>query len=280
MNITVPTSAIAGLLTEGILVIAIPVILLIVWKKKTKASLKPAVAGMIIFPLFGILLKAIPGYFLLMADNPVSRVLNSNIWLYSIIGGGLLAGIFEEGGRFVAFKFFLKKYRSNKDAISYGIGHGGFESAYMGLAAFNYVILALTVNAAGMGVLTAGLDEANTAAVTAQIQSIAATPFYVPAVLGVVERISAIVFHISMSVLDLAAAREKKYLPLFPLAILLHTLMNSMTGFVLAGMISTIALECMLAAYSAVMAFFAYRLYKKSDEEEKAVVNEQLTVDS
>ncbi|MCI5903957.1 MAG: YhfC family intramembrane metalloprotease [Oscillospiraceae bacterium] len=280
MNITVPTSAIAGLLTEGILVIAIPVILLIVWKKKTKASLKPAVAGMIIFPLFGILLKAIPGYFLLMADNPVSRVLNSNIWLYSIIGGGLLAGIFEEGGRFVAFKFFLKKYRSNKDAISYGIGHGGFESAYMGLAAFNYVILALTVNAAGMGVLTAGLDEANTAAVTAQIQSIAATPFYVPAVLGVVERISAIVFHISMSVLDLAAAREKKYLPLFPLAILLHTLMNSMIGFVLAGMISTIALECMLAAYSAVMAFFAYRLYKKPDEEEKAVVNEQLTVDS
>lgn len=280
MDITVPTSAIAGLLTEGILVIAIPVILLIVWKKKTKASLKPAVAGMIIFPLFGILLKAIPGYFLLMADNPVSRALNSNIWLYSIIGGGLLAGIFEEGGRFVAFKFILKKYRSNKDAISYGIGHGGFESAYMGLAAFNYVILALTVNAAGMGVLTAGLDEANTAAVTTQIQSIAATPFYVPAVLGVVERISAIVFHISMSVLDLAAAREKKYLPLFPLAILLHTLMNSMIGFVLAGMISTIALECMLAAYSAVMAFFAYRLYKKPDEEEKAVVNEQLTVDS
>ncbi|MGN0608332.1 MAG: YhfC family intramembrane metalloprotease [Oscillospiraceae bacterium] len=274
MDITVPTSAIAGLLTEGILVIAIPVILLIVWKKKTKASLKPAITGMIIFPLFGILLKAIPGYFLLMADNPVSRVLNSNIWLYSIIGGGLLAGIFEEGGRFVAFKFFLKKYRSNKDAISYGIGHGGFESAYMGFAAFNYVILALTVNAAGMGVLTAGLDEANTAAVTAQIQSIAATPFYVPAVLGVVERISAIVFHISMSVLDLAAAREKKYLPLLPLAILLHTLMNSMIGFVMAGMISTIALECILAAYSAVMAFFAHRLYKKLGEEEKAEINE------
>lgn len=274
MDITVKTSTIAGLLTEGILVIAIPVILLIIWKKKTKVSLKPAVTGMIVFPLFGILLKAIPGYFLLMADNAVSRALNSNIWLYSIIGGGLLAGIFEESGRFLAFKLVLKKYRSNKDAISYGIGHGGFESAYLGLAAFNYVILALTVNSAGMGVLTAGLDEANTAAVTAQIQSIAATPFYVPAVLGVVERISAIVFHISMSVLDLAAAREKKYLPLFPLAILLHTLMNSMIGFVMAGMISTIALECILAAYSAVMAFFAYRLYKKLGEEEKAEINE------
>lgn len=274
METTVPTSAIAGLLTEGILVIAIPVILLIVWKKKTKTSLKPAVTGMIIFPLFGILLKAIPGYFLLAADNPVSRALNSNIWLYSIIGGGLLAGIFEEGGRFVAFKFILKKYRSNKDAISYGIGHGGFESAYMGLAAFNYVILALTVNAAGMGVITAGLDEANTAAVTAQIQSIAETPFYVPAVLGVIERMAAITFHISMSVLDLAAAREKKYLPLFPLAILLHTLMNSMIGFVLAGMISTIVLECILEAYSAVTAFFAYRLYKKLGAEEKAEINE------
>lgn len=280
MDISVKTSTIAGLLTEGILVITIPVILLIIWKKKTKVSLKPAVTGMIVFPLFGILLKAIPGYFLLMADNPVSRALNSNIWLYSIIGGGLLAGIFEEGGRFLAFKLVLKKYRSNKDAISYGIGHGGFESAYLGLAAFNYVILALTVNSAGMGVLTAGLDEANTAAVTAQIQSIAATPFYVPAVLGVVERITAIVLHISLSVFDLAAARDKKRLPLFPLAILLHTFINSITGFVLAGIISTVVLECIMAALVAVLAFLAYRLYKKLGSEEEAAVNEQLTVNS
>lgn len=274
MDITIPTSAIAGLLTEGILVIAIPIILLIVWKKKTKASLKPAVTGMIIFPLFGILLKAIPAYFMLMADNPVSRALNSNIWLYSIIGGGLLAGIFEEGGRFVAFKFILKKYRSNKDAISYGIGHGGFESAYMGLAALSYVIIAVTVNTLGIEALTAGLDETSTYSVVVQVESIAATPFYSPAVLGVIERMAAITFHISMSVLDLAAAREKKYLPLFPLAILLHTLMNSMIGFVLSGMTSAITLECILAAYSAVMAFFAYRLYKKLGEEEKAEINE------
>lgn len=275
MNITIPTSSIAGLLTEGIMVIAIPVILLIVWKKKTKVSLMPALAGIIVFPLFGILLKSIPAYFMLSADNAVSRAMRSNVWLYCIIGGGLLAGIFEEGGRFAAFKFFLKKYRSNRDAISYGIGHGGFESAYLGLAALSYAATALTVNITGIGSLTAGLDETSVNAFIEQVKAIAATPFYGSAVLGVIERISAITFHISMSVLDFAAARKKKYLPLFPLAILLHTLMNSMVGFVMTGMISTIALECMLAAYSAVIAFLAYRLYKKLGAD-----NEQVIIDN
>lgn len=267
MDLKIGAGTIAGYIVEGIMVILIPVILLIVWKKKTKASLKPAITGMIIFPVFGILLKLIPGYFLLMADNPVSRAINSNIWLYSIIGGGLLAGIFEEGGRFFAFKVILKKYTSNKDAVSYGIGHGGFESAYVGISVFSYVMIAIMVNSGNTGLLTAGLDEANTAAVMAQIESIAATPFFTPAVFGTLERISAIIFHTAMSVLVFAAANNKKYILLFPAAILLHTALNSMTAFYQTGMISVIALEFIILGFALVMAFLAFKMYKKLGEE-------------
>lgn len=257
------TGALAGLAVEAVLVILIPIILLIVWKKKTGASLKPAVAGMIVFPLFGIGLKMIPGYFLLMADNPVSRAITSNVWLYSIIGGGLLAGIFEEGGRFVAFKTVLKNFGSGKDAVSYGIGHGGFESAYVGFSVMSILMTAIMVNSGGMALLTAGMDAEMVETFTAQLKSYAESPFYVPAVLGTFERICAITLHISLSVLVFTAAREKKYLYLFPCAILLHTGLNSLTGFYSSGMVSAVGMEVIIAVYAAIVTFFAFRLYKK-----------------
>ena len=66
-------------------------------------------------------------------------------------------------------------------------------------------------------------------------------------------------------------AREKKYIFLFPLAIILHTAMNSMVGFVNSGMISVIALEFIMLAYVLVVAFFAYRFYKKLETTENSL---------
>jgi uncharacterized membrane protein YhfC len=57
----------------------------------------------------------------------------SHTWLYAVLGA-LLAGLFEETGRFIAFKFLLKKRTDRKTAISYGIGHGGFEAIFGGAA--------------------------------------------------------------------------------------------------------------------------------------------------
>lgn len=256
----------AGYLTEGILTIVFPIILLIVWKKKTGAALKPAVTGMIVFPLFGILLKLIPAYFLLIADNPVSRAITSNIWLYSVIGGGLLAGVFEEGGRFIAFKTVLKNNRSRQDAVSYGIGHGGFESAYLGVSVLGYFAMGMLINNGGLAMLTAGMGEADAEALKAQLSALSSGPFYFPAVLGTFERVTAVVFHISMSVFNFAAARDRKYILLFPCAILLHTLMNSTTAFYSTGMVSALVLELVLAAFAGIVAVLAYRLYKKLDE--------------
>jgi uncharacterized membrane protein YhfC len=54
----------------------------------------------------------------------------SNTWLYGGLAA-LLAGVFEETGRFLAFKFLLKKRTGRKTAISYGIGHGGFEAVFL-----------------------------------------------------------------------------------------------------------------------------------------------------
>lgn len=257
------TGAIIGLIIEGILVIALPIIALIIWKKKTKEPLFPVLIGAISFIGFGVLLKTIPALLLLTGDNPVAKAITGNVWLSAIIGGGLLAGIFEEGGRFISYKFFLKKYKSKKTAISYGIGHGGIESAYVGYTAFTFALMGVIINGGGIDTIIGNLDESTKAVAMAQLESYAVSPLYMPAVFGTLERISAMIFHTSMSVFVFAAAREKKYILLFPLAIILHTAMNSMTGFVNSGMISAIALEFIMVAYALVAAFFAYRFYKK-----------------
>ena len=88
-----------------------------------------------------------------------------------------------------------------------------------------------------------------------------------PAVFGTLERISAIIFHTAMSVFVFAAANNKKYIFLFPAAILLHTALNSMTAFYQTGMISVIALEFIILGFALVMAFLAFKMYKKLGEE-------------
>ena len=263
--------AIIGLIIEGILVIALPVIALIIWKKKTKEPLFPVLIGAVSFIGFGLLLKSIPALLLLTGDTPIAKAITGNVWLSAIIGGGLLAGIFEEGGRFISYKFFLKKYKSKKTAISYGIGHGGIESAYVGYTAFTFAVMGIIINGGGIDTIIGGLDEGTKQIALAQLGSYAHSPLYVPAVFGTLERISAMIFHTSMSVFVFAAAREKKYVFLFPLAIILHTAMNSTTGFVNSGMISAVALEFIMLAYALVMAFFAFKLYKKLEAAENSL---------
>ena len=53
-----------------------------------------------------------------------------------------MAGIFEETGRFLAFKTVLRK-KQGKDinALMYGAGHGGFEAAaLLGITMINNII--------------------------------------------------------------------------------------------------------------------------------------------
>ncbi len=267
-DIRIPNESIAGLVTEAVLVILIPIIALLVWKLKTKRSIKPALVGMLIWPLFGIVLKLIPGYFLLIADNPLSRLINSDPWLYAVIGGGLLAGIFEEGGRFFAYKVMLRKYGHSRDAITYGIGHGGIESVYIGFSMLSLAAMGLMVNSMGMASLTAGMDAATQAAATAQLEGIAAGGFFTPAVLGTIERISAIVFHIALSVIVFLSARDRKRLWLFPMAILIHTAANSCVGFVNTGMVSAAVFELIFAAFAVGMAVLAWILARKWEKDE------------
>ena len=177
MDITIAGSTIAGMFTATAFCTALHIILLLVWLKKTGAKAMPFFVGAGIFILFALILEQILHTFCMVLDNPVSRVIKSSVVLYTLYGG-LAAGVFEETGRFVAFKV-MKSRASRETAITYGIGHGGIESILVaGMNMTVYGVIALLVNRGGLSAAIPIIgDEATAQMVVASIAAIDLSAF-------------------------------------------------------------------------------------------------------
>jgi uncharacterized membrane protein YhfC len=115
----------------------------------------------------------------------------------------LTAGFFEEGARYLAYRHMIPKARSWNAAVAFGAGHGGMESiALGGLMAFELgAMLALgTPDADGMP----GQSPEERARLADQAARYWAAPWYVP-LLGALERVFSICFHMTMAVVVLNA---------------------------------------------------------------------------
>ena len=257
-NIHFETSTLIGYGVSGAIMVLLPVVLLIIWKKKTHAPLMPAIVGAVTFAVFALGLEQIPAYLLLMTDTKFAHTISNSLWLTYVIGG-LLAGIFEETGRFIAYKFILKKYTGKEIAISYGIGHGGFESIFIGISMASYVIMGIIVNSGNISLITAGLNGDQLIAALSQIRAVSGQSFGA-SMIGVMERISTITFHIAMSVIVFRSVQSRKHIALFPLAIFLHALTDFSIVFYARGFVSVMVFECLLLVLSAVIFFFTYKL--------------------
>lgn len=251
----------------GALMMILPVILFIVLKIKKNIPVKPVLVGAVTFFLFAIILKLPLAYLLYYADNPVAKEVNNNPWLYYLFGG-LLAGVFEESGRFIAFKTILKKDSKRITSLAYGTGHGGFESLYVGYQMLTIIALAVIVNSGDTEQLTRGVSPQQTAVMEEQIRQYASVDLgYVLTM--VFERATAMSFHMAMSFIVFKAAKDKKSLWLYPLAVVLHALLDFTLVFTKLG-IPLFVFEIMLAVVSVLMLILSYKLvyirYEEPDE--------------
>ena len=247
---------ISWLIIQAALMILLPVVSAVIWKIKSKAPLKPFIVGMIIFPVFALGLESLPKQFLLTGTNSLSLKILSNPVLFYLVAA-LCAGVFEEIGRFVGFKFLLKNNTEAKDSISYGLGHGGIEAVIMALSVINLLYIGIAINNGGASAL--GLDAATENAVVLQLSAV--TGF--TAFLAVFERLSAIILHVSMSVLVFASVNRKGYKHLLLVAILLHTLADFEIALYASGIVNITTLEIIVFATSVCYALFAKTVYNK-----------------
>lgn len=109
---------------------------------------------------------------------------------------GLSAGVCEEGARWVALRFFLKRARGWRSALQFGAGHGGGEAIIFGLIVLANFVTMLVLRAQGGAALSVPPAMAEQA--RAAEAAYWATPWYMPIVAGG-ERLFAIAVQIALA---------------------------------------------------------------------------------
>ena len=258
---SVPILSIVFMVLATLFAFAAPFVLLFYYKKKG-ADVLPFFIGCAVFVLFALILESLM-HQLVLKGLPVGKKIAENTLLYALYGG-LAAGVFEETGRFLAFKTVLKKRLGNdRNALMYGAGHGGIEAMLMlGFAYIGNIVMSVLINAGQTEVLTATATGEAAEQLKAVFDSLTATAPWTY-LLAIVERILAITTHICLSVLVFFAVKKPDKGWLFPLAILLHTAFDGIT-VILAAHLPTVAVEGCLVVMALGLVLLSRAVWKKN----------------
>ncbi len=235
----------------------LPVIACLVVKRRTKASLVNLLVGALVFIICFVIATATSVLGSMLIASPVILTLVLS----------LRAGLVEESGRYIAFRFFLKKQTKVGDGLMYGVGHGGME-VYLAfsLALVNQLVLMMMANLGSLEALTAASPE-QAGVLSETIRLIAESNPWATGV-GLVERIIAMTLHCALSVIVFCAVRQRRWRYLV-LAIALHALVNSSTALYAAGMIGIWQTEALLAVCTVAVALIAWRIARRYQQDSR-----------
>lgn len=211
--------------------IIVPVVLSIFYVHKQKGSLKVVLLGAFTFFFFQLLIR-IPLLGMLVDVNwfYIMTVTNSLGYCAFL---GITAGFFEEVGRFLVMKYMLKGFCSTKDAIGFGLGHGGIEA-----------ILFVGINAIF--------------ALFTSVPSISDGDY----LLGGFERLCTLVIHVGLSVLVAKSVRLKKY-SFLVLAICIHSLLDFITAYLIQKGSSFVLVYGITIAFTVALGLYTVIQQKK-----------------
>lgn len=251
---TVSTASMAGMTFTLIVSVVLPIVLAVfVWRKMGGRPLALLVgAGIFIF--FAMTLEPILHA---VVFTVAQDLLSSNVFLYALYGG-LAAALFEETGRYVAMRFFMRNGLNRENALMYGIGHGGTEAILItGMSSLNNLAAAALVNSGEIGEVVSQLDAEAAKVTTEQLTALWQSPAYL-FYMGGVERISALILQIGLSLLVFHAVKEgqKKSLGM---AFATHFLIDFLTVLA-ANFFPVILVELVLLILSAGVLWYGLRL--------------------
>ena len=219
-------AAMAVMALVGLFTVVFPLGLGLVFWRRYGGRWRFFLLGCVIFPLFALTLeggvnRAVGGVNRAVLYGPIGDTITGNLWLYALFGGAM-AGIFEECGRWAAFRLTRRWSRGPEDALMYGAGHGGIEAALLaGSMMLNNLLVSVALNRDGLAGVealmgTGPLSDAQIATLVPLVTAPAGMYLW-----SGFERVVAIAIHLSLSVLVYAAVRNRSWKGLV-LAILLH----------------------------------------------------------
>jgi len=255
---SVPVLSIVFMAVSAILAIGVPVCLFVVFRKKFGLKVVPMLAGIAGFVIFALVLEA------LVHRIVIGRFISPSTPALYVIYAVFMAGLFEETARFIAFNLLRKKYEGIGTALSYGIGHGGIEAILLaGLAMISSIATSIIINTGNIESITGSLKGDALAAANIQLQALFVTAPYIFLISGF-ERVFTIAVHISLSVVVFYSVFGKNKLWLYPLAILLHAIVDvPAVIFQIGGIKSIFLVEGIVCLFAVCLVFFAKYLHGK-----------------
>ena len=183
------------------------VLIAAVWYARKKYKINFAVLGLGAVAFFAssqVLEKIVHLLVLHPQKDGTVPLMSENPLLY-VIYGISMAAIFEETARLIFFKWLEKKRTlEDSDALAYGLGHGGLELIYIGIASLlNLFILFSAVESQNPAIMQL-LPEST----LATINNLAAWQIYL---LGL-ERILALLLQVGLTFWVYQAVRQKKWI--------------------------------------------------------------------
>lgn len=185
-----------------------------------------------------------------------------------VIYGIFAAGIFEETGRFAAFKTVMKDRNDPKEAIMFGLGHGGAETILLaGLTMLNDAAMAVIINNSYFSAaFILPFESTETAELVHSQLSAVSGLTAVQVVFSLLERIISMTFHTAMSVIVFESARVKEKLWLFPVSILLHAVSDLPAALYQRQVIPMWAVYPIMAVITAGIVWLAVRSFGRTRE--------------
>ena len=228
--------------------LVIAIISFIVLRKRWKFSLKLFLVGLIGF--------ALP---VMMIEGPINALVlsgftHSSKW-FTIVYGGLMAGLVEETTRYLVFKI-LEKKRSlmTSDIVAYGFGHGLSEFILLG-------VMGLLTNIIVLQAVHSGQASQLPSFLVGQVNQL--TGFAV--VMSLFERLVALLLQVLLTAWDFLAVTKHK-LSFYFWAIILHAAIDFLAGAYQLGLVSNLLLiELILAIYVLGIGLLTRRIWRKEE---------------
>ena len=186
----------AGLTLAGVLCMALPVVAAVAWHRRTGAPYLPFLYGTIVFIVFQLVLR-VPW----QVPLALWAMKHPGLQVGFLAFSACTAGLFEEVGRYIGYRVFLKDDHRNSTAVMYGLGHGGIESIL--LVGVSLVGTAVMMVLVGRGIIK---NPEIAMKLLVATQSSTVVGFIAP----VVERISALAAHVGFALLVLQAVVRRR----------------------------------------------------------------------
>jgi len=239
--------------------------------KRFGLSWKPFFFG----ALFFVIVQIIHIPVVLLTQTPFSQWLLQTFTNQALIIGiialflGLLAGLFEEPGRYLVFKKFFpsKKIKlTRENALLFGLGWGGIECIFIGLIMFMTMFTYIaavpltdvdidTINQTYGGILT----DMDADALKAQYESLMSlTP--IDLLPSLFERIMTIILHVAFTLMVFTAIVQARKMWLY-IAIAWHAAVDALAVF-MASMYGLVATELMILLFALIALWYSKRVFR------------------